>query len=165
MERRDSLKILGAIGATCAFPFEGDQLYGQQAGARPDKPRFFTERELAVVARVTDLIIPRTDTPGAADAGVPAYIDYVVASSANFQALFRAGLANLEREHFLALSEEAQIAALTVLSLSEGDDLKFWNAIKGMSADGYYTSRIGLVEELGYKGNMARGGFPACHEH
>ena len=27
--RRESLKIIGAIGATCAFPFPADELYGQ----------------------------------------------------------------------------------------------------------------------------------------
>ena len=35
--RRETLKIIGAIGATCAFPYASDELYGQHvhvAGAR-----------------------------------------------------------------------------------------------------------------------------------
>ena len=30
------------------------------------------------------------------------------------------------------------------------------------TADGYYTSRAGLLEELGYTGNTALASFPAC---
>jgi hypothetical protein len=31
-----------------------------------------------------------------------------------------------------------------------------------MTADGYYTSRVGLVDELGYKGNTVLAAFPEC---
>ena len=34
--------------------------------------------------------------------------------------------------------------------------------MKSMTADGYYTSQIGLVQELGYKGNTVLPSFPAC---
>jgi hypothetical protein len=35
-----------------------------------------------------------------------------------------------------------------------------------LTADGYYTSQIGLMDELGYKGNMALAAYPDCvHEH
>jgi hypothetical protein len=169
-ERRETLKILGAIGATCAFPFAGDELFGQQTGAAP-APKFFTEPEFAIVSRIADLIIPQTDTPGALGAGVPAYIDYVVRSNETFQKLFRTGLRWLESERFLDLKEPEQIALLKPLAEAESrlDDQtpreKFWRAIKGMTADGYYTSKIGLVQELGYSGNMARADFPGCHEH
>ena len=37
-------------------------------------------------------------------------------------------------------------------------------SIKNLTADGYYTSRVGLLEELGYAGNTALGAFPACPE-
>ena len=88
--RRQALKMLGAIGATCAFPFAGNELYGQhvhttlaQAPARgPYTPAFFTPAEYARLSRLTDVIIPPTDTPGAAAAGVPEYIDRVVTLNA-----------------------------------------------------------------------------------
>lgn len=169
-ERRETLKILGAIGATCAFPFAGDELFGQQTGAAP-APKFFTAQEFALVSRVADLIIPATDTPGAVGAGVPAYIDYVVGSHEQFQKLFRAGLRRLANERFLELDETRQIALLKPLAETESNENdqtpeeRFWRAIKSMTADGYYTSKIGLVQELGYSGNMARPDFPACHEH
>jgi hypothetical protein len=34
--------------------------------------------------------------------------------------------------------------------------------IKSMTADAYYTSQIGLVQELGYKGNTVLASFPGC---
>lgn len=164
--RRDTLRIIGAIGTTCAFPFGADELYGQhvhvapQTAATPYKLRFFTEAETAVVARVADLIIPPTGTPGAVAAGVPVYIDLVVSANAEHQKTFRAGIADLASKNFLALPEERQIALLT--ELSEAKDGRFFQAVKGMTADGYYTSRIGLVSELGYQGSPALTAFPVC---
>ena len=86
--RRETLKILGAIGATCAFPFPADELYGQhvhEKGAKPAAPRtdaykptFFGAVEYELVSRVADLILPATDTAGALGAGVPEYVDRVV---------------------------------------------------------------------------------------
>ena len=82
--RREALKIIGAVGVTCAFPFSANELYGQhvhptgEAAAQeakpgaPFAPQFFTPAQLLVISRLTDLIIPPTDTPGAAAAGVPA---------------------------------------------------------------------------------------------
>src|SRR4051812_16149955 len=101
MARRETLKIIGAISATCAFPFSSDELYGQQAPEHahaaaqpatpvlPAKPVFFTESEFETIQRLADLIIPPSDTPGAVEAGVPAYIDYVVNSSAQWKRVFR----------------------------------------------------------------------------
>ena len=167
--RRDSLKIIGAIGATCAFPFGADRLYGQhmheQAGkpvtpapAGPFTPKFFTAHEFAVVSRMAALIIPDTDTPGAITAGVPRYIDGAVQYG----------------KVFLELSEPQQIEFLTPLC-EKADKLQiktaevaFFRAVKSMTADGYYTSQIGLETELGYKGNVALASFPGCtevHEH
>ena len=81
--RRHALKMLGTIGITCAFPFEGDELYGQHIhtaiaqapAAGPSAPAgfpaFFTPAEYADVSRLADAIIPPTGTPGASGAGVP----------------------------------------------------------------------------------------------
>ena len=39
---------------------------------------------------------------------------------------------------------------------------RFFLLAKNLTADGYYTSRTGLLEELGYTGNTALAQFPAC---
>ena len=225
--RRDTLKIIGAIGTTCAFPFSADELYGQHvhsaamappAPAGPYQPKFFTPPELATVSRLADLIIPKTDTPGAVDAGVPQYIDLVVSANPEHQKRCREGIAWIDRHArkkfaklFLQLSEAQQIQLLTPLSEaadrapeillpppqtrkssaknvqagveSNQDTIQskqpepdpdrirstgaaFFRVVKNLTADGYYTSQAGLVQELGYKGNTALAAFPECtHEH
>jgi gluconate 2-dehydrogenase gamma chain len=195
--RRETLKILGAIGATCAFPFSADELYGQHAHAKDAKPAasraaayapaFFGAAEYALVSRVADLIIPATETPGALGAGVPEYVDRVVSLNPEHQGLMRAGLEWIEgRAHelfaagFLAASETQQIAILQPLSdeadrrqratlrrpdptLAPADvPVRFFRLVKNLTADGYYTSRVGLLDELGYKGNTALAEFPSC---
>lgn len=168
--RREALKIIGAIGTTCAFPFSADELYGQHVHPSPgpqtvySAPKFFTPAEYKTVSRLADLIIPATDTPGAVAAGVPAYIDYVVDANEEWRKLFRNGLAWLHKQRFDRLSEDEQVALLTPWMDNDGEEVPavFLRAVKGMTADGYYTSKIGLVEELGYKGNTALASFPSC---
>ena len=226
--RRETLKILGAIGATCAFPFPADELYGQHVqvkGAKPPasrtepyQPAFFGAAEYQLVSRVADLIIPATDTPGALGAGVPEYVDRVVSLNPEHQGLMRAGLEWLDgrsRELFAArfvdASEAQQIQILQPLSdeldrrqrarltdryraggtggifyaprtdatetgqrpspaaapaesptSSVDVPVGFFRLLKNLTADGYYTSRVGLVDELGYIGNTARAAFPSC---
>ncbi len=94
--RREALKIIGAVGVTCAFPFSANELYGQhvhpsEPATPAAAPRFFTAAQLLLISRLTDLIIPPTDTPGAAAAGVPAYIDLVVNADPELQTPFKQG--------------------------------------------------------------------------
>jgi gluconate 2-dehydrogenase gamma chain len=222
--RRHALKMLGSVGLTCAFPFSGDELYGQHVHVTlaqtpapgPYAPTFFTPEEFATLARLTDVLIPPTNTPGASAAGVPEYIDRVVSLNAEHQALVRAGLAWLERQakdrysrEFLSLEEaehiailqplsdevdrrqrealrarfrtEAQGAAVYYVAINDRSTpaaasarpapatdpdrdlpVRLFRLVKNLTADGYYTSRIGLVEELGYSGNTALAKFPDC---
>lgn len=220
--RRQALKMLGTIGVTCAFPFAGDELYGQHVhgplaqapSAGPFAPAFFTPAEYATLSRLTDAIIPPTDTPGAAAAGVPEYIDRVVSLNAEHQPLVRAGLAWLEgqanarfsrgaaslgdAEHAAILQPlsdaidrqqrealrrrfrtEAQGRSVYYVAITDRDPparpavraaletdpelpVRFFRLLKNLTADGYYTSRPGLLEELGYTGNTALASFPGC---
>ncbi len=192
-DRRDALKIIGSIGTTCAFPYSADQLYGQHAhapdhpvSALPSKPSFFTAPEFETVKSLADLIIPRTATPGAVDAGVPFYIDYVVNSSEEWKKQFRRGLAWLDHESsarhgkpFHLLDPALQTALVTPLAAAADQvkppeartagrrkqvplEVRFFKAFKSMTADGYFTSKEGLVETLGYKGNTVLAEFPTC---
>jgi gluconate 2-dehydrogenase gamma chain len=219
--RRETLKILGAIGATCAFPFPADELYGQHVhvkDAKPAAPRteaykpsFFGAAEYELLSRLADLIIPATDTAGAIGAGVPEYVDRVVSLNPEHQGLMRAGLEwvdlrsrELFAERFLVVGEAQQVQILQPLS-DEADRQQramltaryrgggaggtfyaprtekteteprpnpvvapadvavgFFRLLKNLTADGYYTSRVGLLDELGYKGNSALAQFPSC---
>jgi gluconate 2-dehydrogenase gamma chain len=186
-DRRSLLKIIGAIGATCAYPFAGDELFGQTLAPHEHSPapprlstRFFNDHDFQTISRISELIIPRSDTPGAIGAGVPEYIDIVIARDTDQQLLAADGLRWLDSEadrlvannDFLELREEQQLSILAPLceaadaNSSVARNVQFFALIKRLTADGYYTSKIGLIDELGYKGNTARGSFPDCvHEH
>jgi hypothetical protein len=185
-DRRSLLKIFGAIGATCAYPFQSGELYGQTAPAmhRHERapveiaaPQFFNSDDFALISHIAELIIPETDTPGAVGAGVPSYIDMVVARNAAQQPIMADGLRWIDAEaeriggtKFLQLDEGRQLSILEPLCEASERHLRwpwprnveFFALMKNLTADGYYTSRVGLIEELGYKGNTALASFAGC---
>jgi hypothetical protein len=186
-DRRSVLKIIGAIGATCAYPYAGDELFAQAAPEHQhqhemvphDAARFLSESDFRTISRMADLIIPETNTPSASGAGVPAYIDMVIGRDADQQALVADGLRWLDAEagrntgkKFIDLDEDGQIKILGPLceaadtGTSLARNAQFFALIKKLTADGYYTSKIGLLDELGYTGNKAVSSFIGCvHEH
>lgn len=133
-------------------------------------PTYFSEADWETISKLTDLIIPRTETPGATDAGVPHWIDRKVGATPELQAKFKDGLAYLaEQAHtvngssFAALTEQQQNAILQGLS-TDADTAKsgFFKTVKDLTIDGYYSSEQGLVKELEFKGNTFRPDFPGC---
>ena len=181
-DRRKVLKLFGAISATCAYPFAGDDLYGQtvhEHGVPQSPNRFLSETDFKTVSRIADLIIPATNTPGAVLAGVPEYIDLIISRESQHQSVLADGLRWLDvqaKEHgasrFLELDEQKQLFILEPLCEAAdnekiaGRNVQFFALIKKLTADGYYTSRVGLIDELGYKGNTVRASYPECvHEH
>ncbi len=182
-DRRSVLKIFGAIGATCAYPFASDELFGQTAPPHhhPGMPaaaagHFLNETDFKTISRMTDLTISETDTPGAIGAGVPNYIDMVISRNLDHQTIVADGLRWLDAEArringkpFIELDEQRQLSVLE--PLCEAADANpahpartvgFFALIKSLTADGYYTSKAGLIDELGYSGTTARPTSPAC---
>lgn len=119
------------------------------------KPKTLTPAQMDLVGKLSDLIIPRTDTPGASDAGVPEFIDRRLTASPDLAAAFRKGL-----PQFAPLPTDRQLALLTDLSNQPGDE--FFRLLKDLTIDGYYSSRAGLVEELGWHGNTFLTEFKGC---
>jgi hypothetical protein len=68
--------------------------------------------------------------------------------------------------YFVAITDKdypAPAAARPVVTPGDPDlPVRMFRLIKNLTADGYYTSRTGLVDELGYAGNTALGAFPGC---
>ena len=137
--------------------------------------RFFTLTEMTSIVMMSDLIIPADEqSPGAKDAGVPAFIDLMVSeSSVETKNLWRNGLAaidqlcNKEFGHpFGTLKSEQQVAVLKLISRNEYQprriEERFFVAIKGLTVDGYYTSELGIHQELRYKGNAYLKDFYGC---
>jgi gluconate 2-dehydrogenase gamma chain len=173
-DRRGALKILGAIGATCACPIAGEELFGRTMDEAPmhaPAHNYFPDSDFKTISRISDLIIPQTNTPGAVAAGVPAYIDLIVSRNSAHQALTSDGLRWLDSKRFMELDEAGQLAILQPLcedadaGRTAGRITQFFALVKGLTADGYYTSQAGLIEELGYKGNTMMASYPECvHE-
>jgi hypothetical protein len=187
--RRTALRRLaaGAVGAaTSTFWVDSlSALSRQQAhahsaaaamAAQDWTPKVLTARQNDQVIVLTELIIPETDTPGAKAARVNRFIDTVLgqAPPANRDSFLR-GLAWMDErskalsgKDFLIASAAEQTALLTRLSKEGNQDkadrigIDFFRAIKSMTIDGYYTSEIGLRQELGDDGQLFLPRFVGC---
>jgi Gluconate 2-dehydrogenase subunit 3 len=192
--RRRALKHLGLLAATAA----GQQFLAgwlphstvlaaedmvmsapPETMAPPYAPQFFSPTEFSNVEILTEMIIPRDDKPGAKDAHVGDYIDFLVLSAAEFepemQTQWRQGLALLEQlsqrefgKAFAGISDPQRVELLTAMSQPEVDrnehheGFPFFRLVKETTVDGFYTSRAGLIEALEYKGLTFRTSFPGC---
>jgi hypothetical protein len=140
---------------------------GDKPKIDPKKPRqaqFFTNQEFETVEVVAELIIPRTDTPGAKDAGVAYIIDERVPRVDRIRREWREGLAQLDKpRRFVALPPAEQVELLTRMSTENNTPARrFFELIKGATVDAYYDTKEGLAEELGWQGNQALTEFVGC---
>ena len=109
--RREAL-ILIASTSTAAAQQPHEHGAADAAPAATYRPKTLTSEEWRLAAVLSDLILPRTDTPGASDAGVPEFIDRRLTASAGLTQSFRRGLALLP-PGFATLAPERQVAVLT----------------------------------------------------
>ncbi|MFL6277813.1 MAG: gluconate 2-dehydrogenase subunit 3 family protein [Blastocatellia bacterium] len=175
IERRDVLRILALAATASQFPgfkrwtfahdhaADGQHVHTIQqkptsaAQNEAYKPQFFTMDEYRLVARLTEIIIPTDDTPGAREAGVSEFIDFMVASDPPLQPQFRRGLTwmnahaiKLYGAHFLDLSAEQATEMLSNLAykerhrLGEEDGQAFFRLMREYTLMGFYTSRVGM---------------------
>jgi hypothetical protein len=152
--RREALVIIAGAAKAHAQHRHADEAATPSAKDAPYKPKTLTASEMELVAKLSDLMIPRTETPGASDAGVPEYIDRHLEHSPD-TAIFRRGLAE-----FAALPDERRLARMTEISNEAGNP--FFRMLKDLTIEGYYSSRAGLVEELGWHGNTFLSEFKGC---
>ena len=140
------------------------------AAPGPYTPKFFSEAELEAVRLLVDLIIPRTDTPGAADAGVHRMIDTDVSRRQPLQKQWRDALAWLNAEaqrsagkSFEGATKEQQTAILTAASSSTtAPGWPHFTLAKSATVDSYYGTRQGLQTELGWNANTFLPEFKGC---
>ncbi len=147
-----------------------------QAAAAPFTPKALTAAQLEAVATLAELIIPTTDTPGARAALVDRFVDNVMANARPAdRERFLAGLAWLDTRStalygkpFTGATPEQQTELLTKLAAPSGhapDDapgVPFFTAIKQMTISGYYSTKIGLEQELGDNGQLFTAVFEGC---
>jgi gluconate 2-dehydrogenase gamma chain len=176
LERREMLRALSlAAGAArfpgfvkwaFALPYDngGKPAESTLPPGRSYKPQFFTVDEYEIVSRLSELIIPTDSTPGAREAGVSEFIDFLVFSDPSLQFRFRYGVRWIDAHArylfgrgFRELTGEKQSEMLTHLAykdrhrVGEEDGRDFFRLIREYTVIGFYTSRIGL-EEIDYPG-------------
>jgi hypothetical protein len=178
--RRDALVTLAAGSAAVALAQSGPERPStghvhetapeDSADKRERTPQFFEQHDYETIIRLCDLIIPRTETPGAADAGVPWRVDQAVAHKPELQPLYAHGLAYLKttaqergKPDFVSLHEDDQVAVLMKMSQEAGTrEGEFFESIKALTIEWYYNSEAGLAHELGFKGDTYRTEFIGC---
>lgn len=175
IDRRELLKRVaylmgGAISAPAVF--------GVLQGCSPKKPsgnwtpEFFTPEQGAIVAEVAEILIPRTDTPGAKDVGVPGFIDTMLKDcyAKKDQDRYLSGLeqfdarareshgksfVDLDSRQQVALVREFHDAAVKAANDrehtdDERDNRPFILMTKELTMLGYFTSEIGATQILQY---------------
>jgi hypothetical protein len=168
--RRDLIK-LGAVATVAASLGVGDALATQSTAGATTAARatatFFTPAELSMVDELSELIIPADEhSPGARAARVAAYIDSRLAGAWDPQERtdWREGLQRINRlsqqahgKPFMQASADQKVAVLTAIARNEKAPRRpeevFFGTLKSRVANAYYTSEIGIKQELEYKGN------------
>ena len=160
VNRREMLKLAAGAMMVPALP----QAKPRTAAKRP---RFFSAEELKMVDELGELIIPADDhSPGARAAKCAEYIDARLAEAPELatKQQWRDGLklvnqlsVELHKASFLKSSPEQRLAVLTRIAENEANpqkpEEKFFVELKARVAHAYYTSKIGIHQELEYKGN------------
>jgi gluconate 2-dehydrogenase subunit 3-like protein len=147
------------------------------AAAHPASPaKFFTPEQRAMIEDLSETIIPADSRSGGAKAAnVADYIEQTIRESVDDtqKTLWREGLRLLESmsQHYngkslVSASPEERFAILKVLSdnsqLTDLPEVQFFQALKHLTIRGYYTSKIGIHDELEYKGNRILMEFVGC---
>jgi gluconate 2-dehydrogenase subunit 3-like protein len=137
-------------------------------------PKVLSAHQHQTVAVLAELIIPQTDTPGAKAALADRFIDTLLdGAERSDRESFLSGLAWLDarsqtlyRRNFVSASPAQQVELLTKLSTEASAEDRagadFFTAIKAMTITGYYTSEIGLRDELGDNGHLFLATFEGC---
>ncbi len=129
-------------------------LRAQSAASAPSRKTYLNARQAATVVAVAERILPRTDTPGASEVGVPAFIDLMYGEylTPEEQRMFAGGLADVEaqstsahRREFAQLAPAQQDALLKhIATVAQAKERTFFHQMRELTILGYFTS-----EEVG----------------
>ncbi len=188
MNRREAIQRASLVlGYAITGPTLAAVLNGCKANPELSyKPIFFNEDQARGIETLAEIIIPKTDTPGAKDAGVPGFIDALVKEvySKEQQDKFLNGLTDFNEDArktygngFIDCSAEEQAAHFkkhhdkAIAEATSGGSTGWWNAgsggdqpfiikMKELTILGFFTSEPGAAQVLQY--NQVPGPFKGC---
>ncbi|MDH4088813.1 MAG: gluconate 2-dehydrogenase subunit 3 family protein [Cyclobacteriaceae bacterium] len=188
MNRREAIqRTVLALGYAISAPALAGVLKGCKAAPELSyKPVFFTEDQARTIAELAEIIIPKTSTPGAKDAGVPGFIDSMLNEvyEKEDQDSFLKGLAAFEEdakntyaEFFTDCKPEDQVALFkkhhdeALAAAGSGGPTGWWNTeagadkpfilkVKELTLLGFFTSEPGATQVLQY--NQVPGPYQGC---
>ena len=167
MDRRQFLTAMSvALGSSMVLPLQRVLAAGTDIDpvALTGFDPIFSDVERATLSAISEVIIPTTDTPGAIEAGVPRYIEFMLSEwyDADEKCKFKTGLEQLVNhctcdggKPFAELDVARQNAIVQSMhdgqqpEMAEGGKL-FFEHVKQLTLAGYYTSEIGMTVERVY---------------
>ena len=188
MKRRDSLKAIGLATLSTGLLLDG---CSQETAKAPEAPKaaeapseagrqafelardkelhtatFFTPHEMRTMTVLADIIIPKDEKSGSAsDAGVPAFIEFIVKDMPEHQLPMRGGLRWLDLQcatrfgqPFVACTAPQQLEMVTKIAYPRRATpdmlagVAFFNRMRDLTATGFFTSKMGMAD-IGYVGN------------
>jgi gluconate 2-dehydrogenase subunit 3-like protein len=184
VNRRDLLRLLVAAPAAAGFAWTDTEAaqasrlaHAAQASGTPFVPKFFSPHEFKTVRLLADLVIPRDDRSGSAtDAGVPAFMDFMMMDQPERQVAMRGGLAWFDVEcqrrfdkTFVDCLPAEQTALLDDIAWPHrarpefAHGVAFFTSFRDLTATGFWTTRMG-IDDLQYVGNRAVAHWNGCPE-
>jgi gluconate 2-dehydrogenase gamma chain len=187
MDRRESLKRIALGTAGAGLLVQCEPKTDKPAAAEPSSAatstidrtpdelahdqkiqaeKFLDAHEMKTVSVLADIIIPKDDKSGSAtDAGVPAFIEFIVKDMPHYQTPVRGGIkwldlqcmrrfnadfASCTAQQQIELVDEIAYPAKAKPEMQQG--VAFFNTMRDLTACGFFTSKIG-IDDLGYVGN------------
>ena len=178
--RRAALKALGATAIAAAVPrlSDGGLLAFGRIQETQAAPRLLvlSPAQYATLEAFTETIIPADErSPGAKAARVADYIDLLISEGDDALKLqWLGGIAELDEEAvtrfgrpFARLAQNEMDDLVGAIGRTEGAPATpveaFFVMGKTATVHGFYTSEIGIHEDLRYKGNQMIAEFVGCH--
>jgi len=181
MKRRDAIKSV-ALMLGGAFSAPTLLAMGRWEKGEISESSLFafslTDNQKRIVAEVAEIIIPRTATPGAIDAGVPAFIVMMLQDCYKTpeHKSFAEGLDELEKKQFLTMNnvqktelikqvekdsvEQMKVYQVQQTKMGDNEDreqmavqakgLPYWRLMKELTLLGYFTSEEGIKSSFDY---------------
>jgi hypothetical protein len=160
MNRRDLIKQAALLlGGVLSAPTLSAMNRWEQTALFGESDFTLTDLQRKIVAEVAEMILPKTSTAGAKDAGVPAFIEMMLkdcyAKSEHLN--FKEGVTALERDKFLEMNAATQTERLKKIEAetkewmkSGSKGLPFWRLMKELTLLGYFTSEVGIKSSFEY---------------